>query len=129
MEMIFVLSEKKPPFIGLVYKYEVEARMFKKDWVEDYGNFEWAGRIEKVGTVLKFTVWALRTKFKHTYEIDTFAKSGFDFYIKECQEAKCVNYGHLIRKNDSFEIVRTPAKNKKWAIKLGSFEFLQEQSL
>lgn len=129
MEMIFVLSEKKPPFIGLVYKYEVEARMFNKSWVEEYENFEWTGKLEKVGTILKFTVWALRTKFKHTYEIDTFTRSGLDFYIKECQEARCVNYGHLIRRNDCFEIVRTPAKNKKWAIKLVSFCFVEEQTL
>ncbi len=127
--MIFVLSEKKPPFIGLVYKYEIEARMFNKEWVEDYENFEWAGRLERTGNKLKFTVWALRTKLIHAYEIESFNVSGLEFSIRECQAANSINYGHLIRKNDSFEIVRTPAKNKKWAIKLASFEFLEEQFL
>lgn len=129
MEMIFVLSEKKPPFIGLVFKYEVEARMFNKAWVEDYENFEWVGRLEKIGSNLKFTVWALRTKLKHTYEIIDFNSKGLDFSIRQCQEATYINYGHLIARNNSFEIVRTPAKNKKWAIKLVSFEFLEEQHL
>lgn len=91
MEMIFVLCENKPPFIGLVFKYEVEARKFNKDWLEDYGNFEWAARLEKAENKLTLTVWALRTKFKHSYEIDTFSKQGFDFYIKECQEASHIN--------------------------------------
>jgi hypothetical protein len=129
MELIFVLSEKKPPFIGLVYKYEVEARMFNKEWVEDYENFEWAGRLEKTDNKLKLTVWALRTKLKHTYDVTSFNERGLEFSIKECQAASYINYGHLIRKNESFEIVRTPAKNKKWAIKLVSFEFFEEQLL
>jgi hypothetical protein len=130
MEIIFVLTENKPPFCGVVFDMDSEARMQNKSWVEDYKNFEWEAKLEFDNIRVTLTVWALRTKLKHSYEFYKFNTNTLRIFIKECKNANYINYGHLIRNKDgSHQIAKTPAKNMKWAIKLSDLKFYEEQQL
>lgn len=128
VEIIILFPEKKPPFIGILFKDEKSAECTNKNWIDNYHKDLYQIVIEPIHSESKLLLYLIHHESKSTYHIKRFDFRKVRELIYKIKNLKTqtVNFGHVIYKNNKLTLVRSCVCRRNWVLKINRVDFWEE---
>ncbi len=115
MELVLKLPKNKPPFIGVLFNYELDAVTKNKDWAENSNPFTYDLILEPSQKL--FITLAKDSHFSDRYEVNYDPITLLKF-LHHTKTSQAFTFGHLYLKSGAITIPRTRAQNAKLLFKI-----------
>lgn len=128
VEIVILFPDKKPPFIGVVFKDEKLAECSNKNWIDNYHQDLYQIVFEPIHSKSQLLIYLILNESKSTYQIKKFDFHKVRELIYKIKSLKVqnVNFGHVIYKNNKLTVARSCVCRRNWVIKVNKVDFWEE---